>query len=435
MLSTSLPDRAGPAVLTRPAPLTAPAVPDLSRPRTAPPELVLPRPRSAPSPALDRIDPVGAWRRCPLCGEPVPERRSPTGQRLRGRPRVFCSERCRLGDRRNRAAVDPELRREQGAAFSAAVRAGIAGSGLSLRGLEKLLVELYGGPLASSVATLSAWQSGASAPPRTLTGRSRVLALERCLGLPAGDLALLMPGGAVLPPPRPPARLDGLTFRRARLEHLVGTRAGSQQLLPVSLTMDHRLGARRRPLCTRITLEMRAAHDGVDRYWFLDDARLNPTVVDASGCRAGEYVEESATPAPVPPDQRLVALELLLDRTLARGERHRFSFLIQYDAEPALPRTTVPFFRHVQALPCERIDLTVSFDRRSVPDDVRQCRWRQRDLAELWSRPKTRPGCLGYQLVVTDPGPGGYGWKWSWGPAVDSVAAVGRRPRTGASAA
>jgi hypothetical protein len=372
-----------------------------------------------------------------MCGERVPERLSPTGRRQRGRPRVFCSEPCRLGDRRNRAAVDPELRREQVTAFAAAVRAAIAAQGLSLRELERLLVDSYGGPLASSVATLSAWQTGASSPPRTLTGRSRVLALERCLGLPAGDLALLMPGGAAVPPPRPPTRLDGLTFRRTRLEHLVTTITGSQQVLPVSFTMDHRLGASRRPLCARITLEVRAAHDGVDRYWFLDasDARLDPTVVEPSGCRTGRYVSEPPSHAPVPPDQRLVAVELVFDHPLARGERHLFSFLVQYDAELAPPRTTVPLLRHVQAQPCERIDLTVSFDRRSVPDEVRQCRWRQRDLQEVWSRSKTRPGCLDYQLVVTDPGPGGYGWRWLWGPALDSVAGVGRRPRAGASAA
>jgi hypothetical protein len=395
-----------------------------------------PVPLREPDPARP-ADPDGVQRRCPTCGGPVPELRSATGRRRRGRPRVFCSERCRVGDRRTRVAVAPELRREQAAAFAAAVRAGVAARGLSLRELEKLLLDSYGGPLASSVATLSAWQSGASSPPRTLTGRSRVLALERCLELPAGDLALLIPGGAVVPVPRPPTRLDGLTSRRARLEHLVDSRTGPQQVVLVSLRKDHRLGASRRPLCTRITLEVRAAHDGVDRYWFLDatDARLDPTVVDTSGCRAGEGVPEPPGPALVPRDQRLVALELVLDHPLARGERHRFSFLVQYDAEVALPRMTLPQFRHVQVQPCEWIDLKVSFDRRSVPEEVRQCRWRQRDLAEVWSRSRTLPGCLDYQLVITDPAPGGYGWRWQWGPALDQVAGVGRRPRAGASAA
>lgn len=372
-----------------------------------------------------------------MCGSEVPERLSPAGRRPRGRPRVFCSERCRLGDRRARTAVDPAERREQIAAFATAVRAGIARRGLSLRDLEAVLVAEYGA-LASSVATLSAWQTGASSPPRTPTGRSRVLALERCLGQPAGDLALLIPGGAAVPPPRPPARLDGLACRHARLKHLVTDLAGPQQLLPVALTKDYRLGASRRPLCARITMRVRAAHDGVDRYWFLDasDARLHPTVVEATGCGMGRYVTEPEAPAPVPADQRLVAAELLFDRTLARGEHHEFSFLVQYDAELAAPRMAEPLFRHVQVQPCERLDLTVSFDRRSIPAEVLACRWRQRDLIEVWRQPKTRPGCLAYQLVITDPVPGGYGWRWGWAPALDSVAGVGiRRPRPGTSAA
>ncbi|HZB49290.1 MAG TPA: hypothetical protein VE547_09370, partial [Mycobacteriales bacterium] len=337
--------------------------------------------------------------------------------------------------RRNRAAVDPARRREQVAVFAAAVRHAIDARGLSLRTLERLLLDRYG-PLASSVATLSAWQTGASAPPRTMTGRSRVLALERCLGLPVGDLALLMPGGAVVPASRPPARPDGLTWRRARLEHLVATCGEPQQVLPVSLAKDHRLGASRRPLCTRVTLEVRAVHDGVDRYWFLDavDARLDPTVVEESGCRAGERLVEPPGAGPAAAEQRLTALELVLDRPLAGGERHCFSFLVQYDTGQALPRT-VPLFRHVETQPCERLDLRLSFDRRSVPEEVRQCRWRHRDLAEAWSRPRTMPGCVGYQLVLTDPAPGGYGWRWQWGPAVDTAAGVARRPRTDPTAA
>lgn len=370
-----------------------------------------------------------------MCAAAVPERLSPTGRRRRGRPRVFCSERCRLGDRRARSTPDPDRRREQVAGFAAAVRQGIAGRGLSLRGLERLLVAEYG-PLASSVATLSAWQTGSSTPPRTPTGRSRVLALERCLGVPAGDLALLMPGGAAVPPPRPPARLDGLGFRHARFKHLLTAMAGSQQVLPVSLTKEHRLGASRRPLCTKITMRVRAAHDGVDRYWFVDasHARLHPTVVETAGCRADRVVPEPGGAGALPPDQRLVAVELLFDRPLARGEHHVFSFLVQYDAEIGAPRGAEPLFRHVQIHPCERLDLTVSFDRRSLPSDVLQCRWRDRDLRELRREVKTVPGCVAYQLVVADPVPGGYGWRWSWAPALDTIAAVGvRRPGTSAA--
>ncbi len=443
--------RGGSALLTRPVPVRpGPGGPDRAGVRSGGP-LRLPHPadaeraggapagevaagagdREAPAgvraappagPGLP-VDPASGQHRCPTCGREVPERRTPDGRRRRGRPRVFCSERCRLGDRRNRTTVDPLRRRAQVDAFAAGVRTAIEASGLSLRTLERRLLGRYG-PLASSVATLSAWQTGASAPPRTSTGRGRVLALERCLGLPAGDLALLMPGGAMVPAPRPPGRLDGLTWRRARLEHLVATRGEPQQVLPVSVTKDHRLGASRRPLCTWVTLEVRAAHDGVDRFWFLDavDTWLDPTVLETSGCRVGERVVEPAGAGPRPVDQRLSALELVLDRPLATGERHTFSFLVQYDTEYVRPRT-LPLFRHMETQPCERLDLKVSFDPRSVPEEVRQCRWRHRDLAEACGRPRTAAGVVGYQLVLTDPAPGGYGWRWQWGPAVDTAAA------------
>jgi hypothetical protein len=358
-----------------------------------------------------RFPPV---RRCPLCGSPVPELLSPSGRRRRGRPRTFCSERCRLGDRRARSTPDPYRRREQLEVFAAAVRTAIGVRGLSLRELEALLVADYP-QLASSVATLSAWQTGTSSPPRTPNGRDRVLALERCLGVPAGDLALLMPGGPAVPPPRPPARADGLAVRHARLEHLVGSVAGSQQVLPVRLAKDVRLGAGRRLLCVRISLRVRAVHDGVDRYWYVDtgDPRLRPTVVDTTGCTAGRSLTEAA-PAPGP---ALVATELVLDRTLARGEHHDFSLLVQYDPDAVGLRPGEPLFRHQLDRPHERLDLSVSFDPRALPAEIRRCRWTHRDRAEH-SRAVTVPGCAAYQLVVTDPVPGGYGWQWRWAPAL-----------------
>ncbi|HEY6747132.1 MAG TPA: hypothetical protein VI357_15620, partial [Mycobacteriales bacterium] len=186
-------------------------------------------------------------RRCPVCGTPVPEALSPSGRRRRGRPRVFCSERCRLGDRRATAAPDERPRPEQVAAFADAVRVAVTARGLPLRELASLLASAYPS-LASSVATLSAWQTGRSAPPWTPNGRDRVLALERCLGLPAGDLALLMPGGAAVPVPRPPVEADSPAARRSRLGHLLAALAGPQQVLPVAVAEEVRLGAGHRPL-------------------------------------------------------------------------------------------------------------------------------------------------------------------------------------------
>jgi len=377
----------------------------------------------APSLPAPRPTPDDEVRLCPVCGRLVPERRSEGGRRRRGRPRVYCSERCRLGDRTARIPLDPR----RVAAFAAAVRAAVAARGLSLRELERVLVREYG-PLASSVATLSAWQTGSSSPARTAAGRNRVLALERCLEVPAGALALLMPGGAAVPQPRPPARDGGLAGRHARLRHLVTALTGPQQILPVTLTKDFRVDAAGRPEASTVAMRVLAAHDGVDRYWFIQsvDPPLQAPVTAALGCRLGRQVTEPT--GPEPGGERLVATELHFDHPLRAGEQHQFAFEVRYAATPGAPPAE-PVFRHVQAQPCERLDLAVSFDRTARPAEVVQCRWRQRDLEETWRREKTREGCWQYRLVVTDPVPGGYGWRWGWGRPAAPVEGGGRQRR------
>ncbi len=355
-------------------------------------------------------------RRCPICGSPVPEALAPDGRRRRGRPRVFCSPRCRLGDRGLRAGTDPDRRRREGVAFAAAVRAAIAGHGLPLRELATELVRAYPG-LASSVATLSAWQSGSSAPPRTGAGLDRVLALERVLGLPLGELALLLPGGPAVPVPRPPAagEQDGPAARRARLVHLVGAVGGPQQVLPMTLAKEVRLDPAGRPLRVRVAARVLAVQAGVDRLWYVDgdDPRLRPQVTGTAGCRAGRRVAEPGRPGP-----GLVATELVLHRPLALGERYDVTFLVSYEPRAAGPgRPAVPVFRELVAHPVESLHLRLSFDPAATPDAVLTHRWRARDGAEVSRRELTVAGCRSYELVVADPVPGGYGWRWAAAPA------------------
>jgi hypothetical protein len=336
---------------------------------------------------------------------------------------VFCSERCRLGDRHG--IPDPRRRRAQVAAFAEAVRGGIAASGLPLRDLAARLGAAYPS-LASSVATLSAWQTGGSAPPHTPHGRDRVLALERCLGLPAGDLALLLPGGPVVPAPRPPTEsAGGPAARRARLAHLLTTLEGPQQVLPVAVTKQVRLGPGPRPVSALITLVLRAAHDGVDRFWYVDgaDPAQRPVIRATAGCRAVRRV-----PEPGLRGTGLIAAELVLDRTLARGERHELSFQVRYEPGPPA-RPVEPAYRHLVEQPAERLDLSVVFDPRAMPAELLACRWRPRDGTEITRAAVTGPGGQAYRLVVEDPGPGGYGWRWA--PAPVRL----RAPRPGASAA
>ena len=374
--------------------------------------------------------PRAGWerRRCPVCGRPIQEALSPSGGRPRGRPKVFCSERCRLGERRDPAPADPRRRRTEVAAFAGAVREAIAARALPLRAVQGRLVADYG-PLASSVATLSAWQTGASSPPQTRAGRDRVLAVERVLGVPTGELALLMPGGGVVASPRPPGRAVSPAARHARLQHVLGALGGSQQVLPVEVGKEHRLGRSRWPLYTRVAMRVRAVHDGVDRFWFLQasDPGLRPTVVGDLGCRLEREVAEPRSSPLAAVTATLVAAELVFDRPLARGEQYEFSFLLRSDPRWDLPRPPDPAFRHLQSRPCEKLDLAVTFDRGTRPASVLQCRWRPRDLAEV-ARRTTRELCWQYRLIVDDPQPGRYGWRWEWPAGVDGAGdAAGRR--------
>ena len=366
-------------------------------------------------------------RQCPICGSPVPELLSPDGRRPRGRPREFCSPRCRLGDRR--LSTRPGRRPREVAAFATAVREAVAGHGLPLRDLADELVCAYP-TLASSVATLSAWQSGTSAPPCTGVGRDRVLALERVLGLPLGELVLRMPGGPAVPAPRPPtpAEQDGPVARRARLAHLVGAFGGTRQVLVVTLAKEVLLDPAGRPLCARVATRVRAVQDGVDRLWYVDgdDPRLRPLVAATTGCRPGRRVPERGRAGP-----GLVATELVLDRALGIGERHDVSFLVSYEpragSEPVRPAE--PVFRQLVSHPLESLDLGLSFDPAAPPRAVLTCRWRPRDGAEVSRRELTLPGCRSYELVVADPAPGCYGWRWA------GAATVRLPVRSGTSAA
>jgi hypothetical protein len=310
--------------------------------------------------------------------------------------------------------------------FAAAVRTAIETSGQSLRELTARLAAHYGS-LASSVATLSAWQTGSSAPPRTPVGVDRLLALERCLGLPAGDLALLLPGGA-LPPVRRAGRASSPAGRHAALRHMTAALAGSQQVVPVTVAKQRRLGTGRQPEHTRVSMRIRALHDGVDRFWYVHspDPRLRSRLVGGAGCRVGREVGEPVGGTGFP----LLAAELLLPGPLARGEHHDFCFAVHYHTDHRSDRVPASVFRHLQAQPCERLDLSVAFPPEATPAEMLQCRWRQRDLAEVWRSARTLDGCREYRLLVDDPAPGGYGYRWAW-PAAAGI--DGRR--SGASAA
>ncbi|HZB49289.1 MAG TPA: hypothetical protein VE547_09365 [Mycobacteriales bacterium] len=311
--------------------------------------------------------------------------------------------------------------------FAAAVRHAVARSGLSLREIARHLTRY--GPLSSSIATISDWQNGVGTPPRDDRGLGRVLAFERCLGVPAGDLALTLPGLSRATTARPGAG-DPLTLRRAVLEREVARRVGPQRVIPVWITKEYQLGWAYVPVMTVVTMEVRALHDGVDRYLFLHapGARTHPAVVGVDGCtQVGVHRERPpAGPAPRPrPDDAVVeAVELLFGHPLRKGERYRFTFSVGYVDEQ--PRLLDAEFRHVQQLPCQQLHLVLTFDRAWRPATVCECRWGT-DLHLRHRRVWNVRDCVAYESVLTDPVPGGYGWRWSGAVAPPGGPGPGRR--------
>ena len=303
-------------------------------------------------------------------------------------------------------------------AFADGVRTAIEAAGLPLRQVARRL-QPYG-ELRSSIATLSDWRNGLCHPTPGELGRNRVLALERCLDVPAGDLVLLLPSTPTTYPSRAwqtgLRAVDPLTVRRNALLREVSRRVGPQRVIPVAHAKEYALGHRLTPVMTTVTSTVRALHDGVDRYLFVHapDPRLHPRITALGGCRRGnEYQESPPIPVPGQVADRIVAVELVFDRTLRRGEKHELSYAVGYCAEDAAPMLCEPLFRHVQAEPCERLELRLTADPDWPPVDVLECRWdKPRDLTRE-DRFRVRPDADGtYLQRQTNPVPGGYGWRW-----------------------
>jgi hypothetical protein len=313
------------------------------------------------------------------------------------------------------------------------IRRAIDSSGLTLRAVEKRLAA-YGSALSSSLATLSDWQCGAASPPSTEKGLNRVLALERCLDVPAGDLAVLIPGRVRPTPPRPESRrrwrerADRATLaqRHRQFKAIVDKRTGSQLTIPATIEKTYALGYDLQPAQTISRISLRAAHDGVDRTWFVHapGALLHPSVLPVSGCRLGAVVHEEEVmvlgEAGKQSPYRLSAVELLFDRTLRRGEPYPFAFALAYPAEGS-HETGEPLFRHIQRQPCQRLDLTLAFQE-TQPGLVRELRWGL-DLRGTGRPVEVRDPTGTYRQRIDDPVPGAYGWDWERAAAINDQAA------------
>jgi transcriptional regulator with XRE-family HTH domain len=313
--------------------------------------------------------------------------------------------------------------RARAAAFLAAeIKRAIQAKGLRLRQLEEVL-ESYGQHFSSGLGTLSDWQRGNRTPPATESGLNRVLALERALDVPAGDLAVHIPGDLAsgsnrpLQQVAPQARPSQQTLhkRHRQIVEIINRISGSQLTIPVATTKTYALSHEYRPVHTIITSTIRAAHNQVDRYWFLHapSATSHPTITKIAGCRIGRVLHEDEVLHRNTPiedgDVKLVAVELLFDKMLDRGERYAITFSVGYNEDSAPPED---FFRHIQVQPCEQLDLRLEFqDPHYRPHQVRQSHWTT-DLRLVSAREVDHAPDGTYELRMRNPLPGAYGWSW-----------------------
>lgn len=251
-----------------------------------------------------------------LCSRPLPPQDGP------GRPRRFCSSKCRQQhgkQARTEAAAVPRPPRPLHGRFSERLRRAISDQNLKLATISRRLLEED--RLSVSPSTLSNWQNG-QPPRRNPEDDRRIQALERVLRLRSGELLMLLDlerqtsrSRLNRPIPRPDSPIEAL---RASLNR----RGGTSGYVTIQLTDTVTIDADWRERDRRVQVTVRAIENGVvDSYWAFYDADAVDSVTDFkvhSGCRIGRFVFAG----------ELVAVELLFDRLLPLGGTHTFEFSV-----------------------------------------------------------------------------------------------------------
>jgi hypothetical protein len=208
--------------------------------------------------------------------------------------------------------------------FPSAFADALSRRGVSLSWLHQRLVE-RGHPV--SPAALSYWRSGRSQPERG-TSRDALVEIERLLGVAPGVLTSRL-GPSRRPGPRPAER----TMREMFAENpgMEAALAGLgfdglyDELVEQVRHIAVDVGADGLVRDIRIQAVMQARYDGARRTPLIvtadQDGRV-PTFVPGAGCALGRAF---ADPSGV------YATELLLERSLARGETHPYELAIELD--------------------------------------------------------------------------------------------------------
>jgi hypothetical protein len=251
--------------------------------------------------------------------------------------------------------------------FPSALRDAIRASGLSL---DRIKYRLKQRGVSITVTTLSYWQTGKRRPerPESLLALAH---LEQVFGLAAGSLvALLGPRRQRGRPRRPPHFLpmEALWTDRERITQLLSRmRVGIDTGLTV-LSLHDRLevAADRGERSLSVRQVLLADRDGVDHWVTIYDLRKPgfplPMIVPGQSVRLGQVARDH--------DAGLIAIELLFDRPLRRGETMIMEFTV-INAGPPFPRGTDTFERHFRQ-PIRDYVVEVRFDRRALPTRCQQ---------------------------------------------------------------
>ncbi|CCH33299.1 helix-turn-helix transcriptional regulator [Actinosynnema sp. NPDC047251] len=293
--------------------------------------------------------------------------------------------------------------------FSAALRAAIQRSGLSLNEISRRLRE-QSTPV--SISALSYWQNGENRPERA-GSLAAVAALEAILGQPPETLT------ALLGPRRPRGRWTNRTGPTITYDQVwerpesVARALAKVDATPDELDTPHRLSqyvsyrvdGRGHEESMRVRRLIRADHDGTSRFIFVtrcSSLTQPPVVTFTEGCRPARFR------ADVP--SSTCAFEFVLDRPLDSGELAAVEFGVRLPPGQTDRHAQLAIYR-----PTRDLVLQIAFDPDHVP---LRCNgyFQPRHAMPVEKRGEvTFDRSAGtFQFITLDPAPGQYGIQWSW---------------------
>lgn len=317
-----------------------------------------------------------------------------------------------------------------GTEFARAVKGALGAGGTPLRRVAELLGRqgFYIAP-----ATLSGWANGINIPDRHGYTLDRLLALERVLAAPPGELI----GAYHHTDPGPwdmrhrarhplePRTPDADPGPEKRALDALGC-VNDGVVAVVEQTEHHRVYDTRLPGHSEVRLTLVALQPDVRRYWttFAFDDRLPGDLVPVRSCSVGgqHTVDGSG--------YRLRAVELRLDRALDVGETAECAFAVVFRRPRHDPGVVPPagLFRVVSNPACRRLRLDLTFSPYQWPAEVRWVVWEQ-DTADRLPAAGMPVGSIegSFRQQVTDPRLTAYGYLWRWPDALETTAPAGAR--------